>query len=207
MTEIYDRFAEPPKEALKPIGEGNLKGFTDENPMWRIRALTELFGPAGIGWYTKTTRQWLEAGKDNKIAAFCNIELYVKIDGDWSQPIEGSGGSMFSNVFKGCCDTSDEAFKMAYTDALSVACKALGIAANVYWQQGRTKYSIEEQAQADDQRAKPEEIRKLIDAAAAKNVTTEQLLSRVSVDNIEELTVGMVSRLTDLVDRSTGGVQ
>lgn len=201
MTNIYDRFSEPPKEALKTISAGKLKGFTDVNPMWRIRALTELFGPAGVGWYTRTTRQWLEAGKDNKIAAFCNLELYVKIDGEWSQPIEGTGGSMFSNVFKGGCDTSDEAFKMAYTDALSVACKSLGIAANVYWQQGRTKYS---DADPDEQRAKPAQIRQLVDDAAAKGVTAEMLLSRVSVDNIEELTNGMVSRLADMVARSKG---
>ena len=31
---------------------------------------------------------------------------------------------------------------MALTDALSVACKALGLAADIYWQDGRTKYSV-----------------------------------------------------------------
>ena len=38
--------------------------------------------------------------------------------------------------------TSDEAFKMAYTDAISVACKQLGIGADVYWSRGETKYSL-----------------------------------------------------------------
>lgn len=64
-----------------------------------------------------------------------------------------------------------------------------------------------EQTHPEDAKAKPEDIRRLIDAAADKNVTTEQLLSRVAVENIEELTVGMVAMLTDLVDRSTGGTQ
>lgn len=61
-----------------------------------------------------------------------------------------------------------------------------------------------EQTHPDERRARPENIRRLIDAAAAKNITTEQLLSRVSVDNIEELTNGMVSRLADMVARSKG---
>ena len=37
--------------------------------------------------------------------------------------------------------TSDECFKMALTDAISVACKALGFAADVYWDNDKTKYS------------------------------------------------------------------
>ena len=36
---------------------------------------------------------------------------------------------------------SDECFKMALTDAISVAAKAIGVAADVYWQKDRTKYS------------------------------------------------------------------
>jgi hypothetical protein len=34
----------------------------------------------------------------------------------------------------------DEAYKKAYTDAISVACKALGFAADVYYQEDETKY-------------------------------------------------------------------
>ena len=36
---------------------------------------------------------------------------------------------------------NDEAFKMAETDAISVACKKLGMGADVYWQANETKYS------------------------------------------------------------------
>ena len=39
--------------------------------------------------------------------------------------------------------TSDECFKMAYTDAVSVACKSLGFGADIYWQNDRTKYNSE----------------------------------------------------------------
>ena len=34
----------------------------------------------------------------------------------------------------------DEAYKKAYTDAISVACKALGFAADVYYREDETKY-------------------------------------------------------------------
>ena len=131
-----------PDEAKKTIAAGKLKGFTDINPMWRIQMLTEMFGPCGIGWYIDDVRYWTEEGKDGRVAAFCEIQLYIKVDGEWSKPIEGIGGSMFVNNFKGQAETSDEAYKMAYTDAISVATKALGIGADVYWEAGRTKYSL-----------------------------------------------------------------
>lgn len=36
--------------------------------------------------------------------------------------------------------TSDECYKMAFTDAISVACKMLGFGADVYWIADKTKY-------------------------------------------------------------------
>ena len=64
----------------------------------------------------------------------------MKVDGQWSEPIEGIGGS--KQFGKGQGDgINDEAFKMAETDAISVACKKLGMGADVYWQANETKYS------------------------------------------------------------------
>ena len=139
--ELYNKGRAVPVEAKKIIGAGKLKGFTDINPMWRIKTLTEMFGPCGFGWYTEIKNFWTEEGKDGKVAAFCKIHLFVKRDEEWSRPIEGIGGSMLVNLFKGAPETSDECYKMAYTDAISVACKSLGIGADVYWEKDRTKYN------------------------------------------------------------------
>ena len=43
-------------------------------------------------------------------------------------------------------------YKMALTDALSVACKALGIGADVYWAAGHTKYDAPRQTAQNDLR-------------------------------------------------------
>ena len=137
--EIYNFFRKVPDNAKKPIQGGRLKGKTDINPMWRIKVLTEQFGPCGIGWYYKTTKQWTEEYGD-EICAFVNIELYIKVDGEWSMPIFGTGGNMLAQKEKSGIYVSDECFKMATTDALSVACKQLGIGADVYWYDN-TKYT------------------------------------------------------------------
>lgn len=139
--DIYNALSDVPAEAKREIQAGRLRGKTDINPMWRIKALTEQFGPCGIGWKYDITRQWTEAGADGEIAAFCNINLFVKIGDAWSEAIPGTGGSAFIASEKNGLYTSDECFKMALTDALSVACKALGVAASVYWDKDPTKYT------------------------------------------------------------------
>ena len=46
----YSALATTPQEAQRKIAAGKLAGYTDINPMWRIKALTQLFGPQGLGW-------------------------------------------------------------------------------------------------------------------------------------------------------------
>lgn len=139
--EIYNAVRAVPADAQREIAAGRLKGKTDINPMWRLKVLTERFGPCGIGWKYEITRQWLENGAKGEISAFCNILLYIKVSDQWSEGIPGTGGSAFvANEHNGLY-TSDECYKMALTDALSVACKALGVAADVYWQKDATKYT------------------------------------------------------------------
>lgn len=137
---LYNALRTPPEEAKKPIKGGRLRGMTDINPMWRIKALTEQFGPCGVGWVYSITEKRLEPGANGEIAAFVDIELSVKIGDEWSRPIPGTGGAAFVSNEQGGAHTSDECFKMALTDAISVACKALGAAADVYWERDRTKY-------------------------------------------------------------------
>lgn len=138
--ELYNALRTPPPEALKPIQAGRMKGKTDINPMWRMKALTEVFGPCGMGWTYEITRQWLENGPEGEISAFCNILLFYKLDGEWSRGIPGTGGSAFVTREKSGLYQSDECYKMALTDAISVAAKALGMAADVYWQNDPSKY-------------------------------------------------------------------
>lgn len=141
---IYDAVRSVPAEAQRAITGGRLKGKTDINPMWRIRVLTEVFGPCGTGWKYEITNKWLEpCPGSNEVAAFVDINLYFydTASGSWSEPIPGTGGSMFCAQEREGLRCNDECFKMALTDAISVAAKALGVGADIYWKDGATKYS------------------------------------------------------------------
>lgn len=168
---IYNAVRTVPQEAQKKITGGRLSGKTDINPMWRIKVLTEQFGPCGFGWKYEITNMRLERGSGEEVAAFVDINLYVKYEGEWSEPIPGTGGNMFVAKEKNGLYMSDECYKMALTDALSVACKALGVGADVYWQADKTKYEQKEQAPA----RQPKATNPIIAAAKAANLTSEQL--------------------------------
>lgn len=137
---IYNAVRSVPDSAKRRIEAGRLKGKTDINPMWRIKALTEQFGPCGYGWKYVITDKRLEQGANGEVAAFLDIDLFVKAGGAWSDAIPGTGGSAFVAKEKNGPYTSDECFKMALTDAISVACKALGFGADVYWDADKSKY-------------------------------------------------------------------
>jgi hypothetical protein len=117
--------------------------MTDISPQWRYMAMTETFGPCGIGWRYEIAKLWIEPGTNGQMVAFAHVLLYVKQDpeahrpqfpqtNEWSFPIPGVGGSMFIAEEKNGLRTSDEAYKMAVTDALSVSMKQLGVAADIY---------------------------------------------------------------------------
>lgn len=188
---LYDAVRSVPSNAIKKIEAGRLKGKSDINPMWRLKALTEQFGPCGIGWKYTITKQWLENGGNGEIAAFCNIDLFIKWNGEWSEAIPGTGGSSFVAKEKNGPYVSDECFKMALTDAISVACKALGMAADVYWDSDRTKYSKDE-APED----KPEYINKsqvvILKGLLNKTGTDEKkFLNFYKIEKPEQLTPEM----------------
>ena len=189
--ELYNAFAGVPENAKKPIQAGKLKGKTDINPMWRIKTLTAAFGPCGFGWTTKITEHWIER-EGGESSAWVRLELRVKVDGQWSEPIEGIGGS--KQFGKGQGDgINDEAFKMAETDAISVACKKLGMGADVYWQANETKYSRTVDTTATRPKAEPakEEIKK-----DKRTITRAMVVS----GNVQELVDWVAKR----VDVTTG---
>jgi len=126
---IWNKVSRPPREALKTITGGRLSGMTDVNPQWRMKVMTETFGPCGVGWHYEITKLWTEPGPEGVVMAFAMVNLWAGKD---SMPIPGIGGSAMVAQEKSGLRGNDEAYKMAVTDALSVAMKALGVAADIY---------------------------------------------------------------------------
>lgn len=130
----WNAMARPPATALKTIRGGRLQGMTDVNPQWRYQAMTEQYGPCGSGWKYAIDRLWTEAGCDGEVLAFAQVSVRTRETDEhaWSEPVIGVGGNhMIVKESKGLRN-NDECWKMAITDALSVALKMLGVAADIY---------------------------------------------------------------------------
>lgn len=201
---LYNRMREVPEEAKKTIRGGRLKGMTDINPMWRIKKLTEEFGPCGVGWYYTIDHYWVETSMAKEdITANVIISLYYKAPdtGEWSMPVQGIGGSMLVASEKNGLYTNDECFKMATTDAISVACKALGMGADVYWDKDNTKYNDakrEYEAEVNEIKAEEDRLSKtpisnthaanIMKEAAKIGIDLKIILNEYGVDDIAKMT-------------------
>ena len=182
----YDKLSKVPAEMTKKITGGRLNGLTDIKPQWRYQILTEVFGLCGFGWKFTIDRLWTEKGSGEQVFAFANITLYVK-DGDvWSDGIQGSGGSMLIVSESKGLHNSDEGFKMAITDALSTACKMIGVGADIYMGLPATKY--------DNVESKPEVKKE--EKPVYKSVLDENIEDAMKVAGIDK------KRLLELVDEN-----
>ncbi len=196
--EIYEKYRQVPSEALKEFNNGKFKG-TDINTMWRIKSLTEAFGICGIGWYFNIKRLWTEKTTNEEQFAFAEIELFIKVDGEWSKPISGNGGNKLTRVTKdGEFSTSDEAYKMAVTDALGVACRNLGFGADVYWANDKTKYTDSEtpatgKSAQGEKKASPNQVKILEKNYKGENLA--KLLELNGVERLEDLPMKKASEL------------
>lgn len=205
---IYNRYREVPKEAVKPFDNGKFKG-TDINTMWRIKCLTEQFGVVGFGWTVKVLRTWTEIGANEEIMAFAEVEMKVKVNGEWSEPFTATGGNLMVRLVKGknggsnYYSNNDEAFKMAITDAFGVACKYLGIGADIYWANDRTKYTDDTaepttptQPMAEPT-AEPRATQKQVDLIEDlySDEEIETIFGWAKVDSLKDLTISQASKL------------
>lgn len=98
--------------------------------------------------------------------------------------------------------TSDECYKMALTDALSVACKALGVAADVYWQADKTKYTrdTEPPREKADEKLIAEFYKAGADKGRDKPIMAQWARQSMG-DTPENLTKAQIKRLIEAVKR------
>ncbi len=173
---IYKQVSSVPEDAQKPFESSWGKQLTEINGMWRIQKLTELFGPCGEGWFTEVTRQERVDFPNGEVCVFTDINLYLKDTktGRWSKPIRGTGGNRLVLKNADGLFIDDEAYKKAYTDALGIACKALGFGADIYWGRNDSKYdsgtATTASPSAKEVEKKPETV-----AAPQKTETTESV--------------------------------
>lgn len=199
----------PPEAKRSFTRDGGFSG-TDINTIWRIKTLTEMFGPVGIGWYLDIVKLESQEYANGEVKVYCDANLYIR-DPDtkeWSKPIFGTGGNdayakrkdgvkLDANgkpVMKNGREqynyirvVNDECYKSAVTDAFGNACVKLGIGADVYWENDHTKYSMDEDGTISTISA--EEVAR---AQASRKAMLDEITSWISAGSAEVM--GIVGR-------------
>ena len=125
--ELWNAVSRVPPEHLKGFTRGGGFKGTAIKPMWSIKAMTEHFGPCGQGWGVHEPKFTIHpAGVETLV--FCTVGVWYKDNA----PIYGVGGDKVVAQFSSGIKPDDEAFKKAYTDALTNALKLLGVGADIH---------------------------------------------------------------------------
>ena len=92
--------------------------------------MTEHFGPCGIGWGMDKPEYTLVPAGD-ELMVYCVVSLWYR-DGETTATVYGVGGDKVLAKFRTGIASDDEAFKKAFTDALSNGMKHIGMSADVH---------------------------------------------------------------------------
>lgn len=132
-------------EALSRTDPAHTKQFkraggfsgTALKPIWVEQRLTEVFGPAGIGWGTDKPEYQIIQGENREVLVYCTVRGW---HGNPGNSVYGVGGDKVVSYIKASeqynrperWENDDEAFKKAFTDATMNAFKHVGIGADIH---------------------------------------------------------------------------
>lgn len=213
---IWDRLSKTdPRHTKRFQRSGGFSG-TAVKPIWTILRMTEVFGPCGTGWGMEKPEFEMQMGAEEQLV-FCTIAVWYLLDGIRGV-VYGVGGDKVIISQKSGLRASDEAYKMAYTDAIGNAIKFIGVAADIHM--GRfddNKYMEEMKAEFAGSTEVPtglsDERRNVLEEGLNNAPDVAELLSSFSIgigvannaedgDAIQFLTVKMTDRMIDLVEKS-----
>lgn len=131
--QIWSQVCETDPAFTKSFTRGTFKG-TDVNPAWRMKRLTEVFGPAGTGWGYDIKERWVDNWPGMQAACcYVRLSLWYVLDGERRETPEQIGGTVVDFA-------PDECWKMSITDAVGKCAMSIGLAADIYLGLFDTKY-------------------------------------------------------------------
>ncbi len=117
-----------PKHTSRFQRAGGFKG-TAIRPIYSYQRMTEEYGPCGIGWGVGEPSFQTLNGADGEVLVYCTVSIW---HGDKGNLVFGVGGDKVVNKFSSGLKSDDEAFKKAFTDAVTNALKLIGVGADVH---------------------------------------------------------------------------
>ncbi|MDS1138609.1 hypothetical protein [Nitratireductor indicus] len=128
-TELWDKLGKTDPSHTKPFKRAGGFSGTAIKPMWAYRRMTEEFGPCGTGWGVYEPTFQVVPGPEGEMLVYCTASIWY---GKPDQRAWGVGGDKAVGKNKYGLASDDEAFKKAFTDAITNALKMIGVGADVH---------------------------------------------------------------------------
>jgi len=128
-TDLWDRLGKTdPKHTKGFSRSGGFKG-TAIKPMYSFHRMTEEFGPCGQGWGVNQPSFQVVPGTEGEVLVYCTVSVW---HADRANLVFGVGGDKAVVKYSSGLKSDDEAFKKAFTDAITNALKLIGVGADVH---------------------------------------------------------------------------
>ncbi len=129
-TALWDKLGKTDPSHTKTFKRAGGFSGTAIKPMWSYRRMTEEFGPCGVGWgINQPSFQVVPNPASEEILVYCTVAVW---HGERDRIVFGVGGDKVAGKNKFGAVTDDEAFKKAFTDAVTNALKLIGVGADVH---------------------------------------------------------------------------
>lgn len=131
-TKLWDILGRTDPKHTKPFTRGGGFKGTALKPMYSYRRMTEEFGPCGIGWGVNEPSFQVVAGTDGEVLVYCTASIWYRQGNTEAKTVYGVGGDKVVAKFSTGLKSDDEAFKKAFTDAVTNALKLIGVGADIH---------------------------------------------------------------------------
>jgi hypothetical protein len=131
-TKIWDMLGRTDPAHTKSFKRAGGFSGTAIKPMWAYKRMTEEFGPVGYCWGVGEPSFQVVPGPEGEVLVYCTAAVWFKHGDEHSQTIYGVGGDKVVGKNKYGLSSDDEAFKKAFTDAITNALKLIGVGADVH---------------------------------------------------------------------------
>ena len=128
-TELWDRLGKTDPKHTKGFKRSGGFSGTAIKPIYSYRRMTEEYGPCGVGWGVGEPSFQVVPAPEGEVLVYCTVSIW---HGDRANLVFGVGGDKAVGKNKYGLSADDEAFKKAFTDAVTNALKFIGVGADVH---------------------------------------------------------------------------
>ncbi len=176
-TDLWDRLGKTDPKHTKGFKRAGGFSGTAIKPIYSYRRMTEEYGPCGVGWGVGEPSFQVVPAPEGEVLVYCTVNIW---HGDRANVVFGVGGDKAVIKQSSGLRSDDEAFKKAFTDAVTNALKLIGVGADVHmglFDDNKYVASLKEEMRDEPKRQNPHVTRPedIFDPSADQDIEPQSI--------------------------------